>query len=66
MAVPVIQSILARPGIDVNAPIGEGTKTTALHAAAESGRADVGESPRIDHPAQKALATGADQRAQGL
>jgi hypothetical protein len=40
--VPIIQSILALPNIDINAPISEGTKVTALHTAAESGRTDAG------------------------
>lgn len=40
--VPIIQSILALPNININAPIAEGSKSTALHVAAESGRVDAG------------------------
>lgn len=43
MAVPIIQSILALPNIDVNAPVAENSRSTALHIAAESGRTDAGE-----------------------
>lgn len=43
ISVPVIQSILALPNIDINAPISEGTSATALHVAAENGRVDAGE-----------------------
>jgi hypothetical protein len=34
---------LAKPDIDINAPVDVNGRSTPLHVAAESGRADVGE-----------------------
>ena len=38
--VPIIQAILSSPDIDINAQIDPTTRSTPLHTAAESGRAD--------------------------